>query len=221
MTDRTVGDRCTLVERIADAVAGGVDMVQLREKGLPGGQLLELAVCIKDAIDSRALLIINERADVALAAGADGIQLGEEALPLAAARRVMGPQCLLGRSVHSEIGAARAQEEGADFLIVGAMFATRSHPGAAPAGTRLLKDIAGRLECRMTPVPLIGIGGITESNLGEVMGAGALGVAVITSILGAPDPKRQAAELKRAMLDTWKSAPPVLSGEAGGGPVGV
>ena len=194
-------------------------MVQLREKDLPGGELLELATSIKRTIDGRALLIINERADVALAAGADGVQLGEEALPLAVARRVMGPQCLLGRSVHSEEGAAQAQ--GAHFLIVGAMFATRSHPGTVPAGSRLLRDIARLLERRAASVPLIGIGGITETNLGEVMRAGATGVAVITSILASPDPRQEAMKLKRAMLDTWKGESGVLSKGVSGGSVGI
>jgi thiamine-phosphate pyrophosphorylase len=210
-----------LVERIGEAVAGGVDMVQLREKDLPGGELLELATSVKRTIDGRAMLIINERADVALAAGADGVQLGEDALTLAVARGVVGPQCLLGRSVHSEEGAVRAQAEGAHFLIVGAMFATRSHAGVAPAGPGLLRDIARRLERRAASVPLIGIGGITETNLGEVMRAGAAGVAVITSILASPNPRQAAMKLKREMLDTWNSGTPVLSRVARGGSVGV
>ena len=192
-------------------------MIQLREKDLPGGELLELAASIKRAIHGRALLVINERVDVALATGADGVQLAEDALPLAAARRVVGTQCLLGRSVHSVEGAVQAQAEGAHFLIVGTMFATPSHPGTAPAGSRLLRDIAGLLEGRATPLPLIGIGGITEANLEEVMGAGASGIAVITSILGSSDPRQQATKLKQEMLETWKSAPPVLSRGVGGG----
>ena len=196
-------------------------MVQLREKDLGGGELRDLAASIKQTIDGRALLIINERADVALASGADGVQLGEEAMPLAAARRVVGPQCLLGRSVHSEAGAVQAEAEGANFLIVGAMFTTHSHPGIAPAGPHLLESIARRLERIAAPVPLLGIGGITETNLAEVMQAGAAGVAVITSILASPDPRQEATKLKRAMLDTWKGAPPVLSKGTIGGSVGV
>ena len=216
VTSRAVADGGALVERIGEAVAGGVDMVQLREKGLPGGELLDLANSIKAAIDGRALLMVNERVDVALAAGADGVQLGEEAMPLAAVRRIAGPRCLLGRSVHSEEGAARAHAEGAHFLIVGAMFATPSHPGAAPAGPRLLGDIAWLLERRGDPAPLIGIGGITASNAGEVMAAGAAGVAVISSILAAADPRREAMKLKQEMLNSWKTAPRVLNRGARG-----
>jgi thiamine-phosphate pyrophosphorylase len=210
-----------MVERVSEAVAGGVDMVQLREKDLLGGELLRLAISIKETIAGRALLIINERVDVAVAVGADGVQLGEEAMPLADARRVVGPQALLGRSVHSEEGAALAQAEGADFLIVGTMFASRSHPEVNLAGSGLIRDIAGRLELRSAQLPLIGIGGITGDNLGEVMRAGAAGVAVITSILASPDPRQEAGQLRRAMLDTWQSGPSVLSRESKGGAVGV
>ncbi len=89
VTDRTVvkGDRGNLVERVAQAVRGGVDLVQLREKDLPGGELLELASSLLEAIGGRAKLIVNERADVALAVGAQGVQLGEDALPVSAARK--------------------------------------------------------------------------------------------------------------------------------------
>ena len=221
VTDRAVGDPHTLVERIGEAVACGVDIVQLREKDLPGGELLRLAISIKETIAGRALLIINERVDVAVAVAADGVQLGEKAMPLAAARRLVGPRAFLGRSVHSEDGADRAQAEGAHFLIVGTVFATRSHPTPAPAGPDLIRDIAQLLERRTAPVPLVGIGGITEANLGEVMKAGAAGVAVITSILASPDPGQEARKLKRAMLDTWRSGPPVLSRESKGGAPGV
>ena len=215
------GERRSLLERIDEAVAGGVDMVQLRDKVLPAGELLELAVAIKETINGRALFMVNERADVAAAAGADGVQLGERAMPLAAARRVVGPECLIGRSVHSPEGAAAAQVEGADFLIVGAMFPTASHPGVAAAGPRLLEDISRLLERNGGSVPLMGIGGITESNAGEVMRAGAAGVAVITSILGASDSGQAAAGLKRALLNAWEAAAPVPDREPKGGRVGA
>ena len=215
------GERRSLLERIDEAVAGGVDMVQLRDKVLPADDLLELAVAIKETINGRALFMVNERADVAAAAGADGVQLGERAMPLAAARRVVGGECLIGRSVHSPEGAAAAQVEGADFLIVGAMFPTASHPGVAAAGPRLLENISRLSERNGGSVPLMGIGGITESNAGEVMRAGAAGVAVITSILEASDSGQAAAELKRAMLNAWEAATPVPDRESKGGRVGA
>ena len=136
-------------------------MVQLREKDLPGGTLLELARTVKEAIADRALLVVNERVDVALAAGASGVQLGEEALPAAIARDILVPDSLIGRSVHSVAGADEAVAQGADFLVVGTMYSTRSHPGAAPAGPELIQQIS-----RICDIPLIGIGGINEENLG-------------------------------------------------------
>ncbi|PKB80181.1 MAG: hypothetical protein BZY88_09705, partial [SAR202 cluster bacterium Io17-Chloro-G9] len=130
VTDRSVGDPKTLVSRVAKAVEGGVDLVQLREKDLPGGALLELAKAIEEAIEGRAGLVINERIDVAMALGAQGVQLGEEAVPVDLARRILGTEYLIGRSVHSVAGALTAQAQGADFLVAGTMYVSNSHPGA-------------------------------------------------------------------------------------------
>ena len=191
-----------MVDRIAAAVTGGVDMVQLREKDMPGGRLLELAIQISNSTDGRSLLMINERADVSLAAGAAGVQLGEEGLPVSTAKQVLGPDRLVGRSVHSVEGAVEAARHGADLLVAGTMYETRSHPGAAAIGPGLVREIAKRCS-----VPMIGIGGITTNNLGEVLQAGACGVAVISSILAADDPEQAARELKQAMLAEWDSRP--------------
>jgi thiamine-phosphate pyrophosphorylase len=201
VTDRRIGEESTLVSRVAQAVAGGVDLVQLREKDLPGGKLLKLAQALKKAVGGSALLLINERVDVAAAMKADGAQLGEEALPIDAARDILGPEALIGRSVHSLHGAVRAAQQDADFLVVGTIYATRSHPGEEPAGPDLIRRIAA--EC---PVPLIGIGGINSSNLSEVMQAGAKGAAVITSILSSADPRMAAQQLKQAMLTALTAA---------------
>lgn len=183
-----------LPERVAAAVAGGVDMVQLREKDLPGGQLLQLAAALEEQIVGRARLMVNERVDVAAALPAAGVQLGEAALPVAAARRLLGNDALIGRSVHSVEGALQAVAEGADFLVAGTMYASRSHPGEKPAGPELLRQIAA-----VADIPVIGIGGITADNVGAVMQAGAAGAAVITNILAAPDPEQAAIRLKTAM----------------------
>ena len=194
VTDRRVGDAATLVTRVAQAVSGGVDLVQLREKDLPGAQLLELAAALREALGDAALLVVNERVDVAAALPADGVQLGEDALPVPAARRLLGPDALIGRSVHSVAGAEQAAEDGADFLVVGTMYASPSHPGEAPAGPGLVRAVA-----QTGPLPIIGIGGITAANCGEVITAGAMGVAVITGILADPDPGAAARRIKEAM----------------------
>ncbi len=202
VTDRRLGGDQTLVSKVAQAVAGGVNLVQLREKDLSGRPLLEIARELKAVIGNSALLLINERVDVAAAARADGVQLGEEALPAKEARKILGPEALIGRSVHSEQGAKLAEAEGADFLLVGTMYATTSHPGHEPAGPGLIRRIAA--SCGL---PQLGIGGINEANLGPVLEAGAQGVAVISSILAAPDPEQAARVLRQAMLAALPVSP--------------
>lgn len=207
VTDRGLcaSDSEELVRRVAQAVRGGVNLVQLREKDLPGGQLLRLAGDLRNVTSGRALLFINERVDVAIACGADGVQLGEEGLPVEAARlidkrdeRAGRDGLLIGRSVHSLDGAMDAQSRGADFLVAGTIFPTGSHPGAAPAGPQLIADIAKKVN-----IPLVGIGGIGLSNAHQVVDTGAVGVAVISAILAAGDPEQAARELKGSIDVAW------------------
>ena len=188
-----------LPARVAAAVEGGVNLVQLRAKEMPGGRLLSLARELKRLSGQRAVLLINERVDVAVAACADGVQLGEEALPIPAASGLLSPGSLIGRSVHSVDGAVNATEGGADLLVVGTMFATDSHPGAEPAGPPLVRDVASRCS-----LPLIGIGGITPGNLDAVIAAGASGVAVIRSILAADDPAAASREMLSSLQASWR-----------------
>ena len=176
------------------AIEGGVNLVQLREKDLPGGELLRLAEKLRAITQSKALFFVNERLDVALACDADGVHLGEEALPVKAARKLVGDRLLIGRSVHTVAGARKAEEDGADFIQLGTIFESRSHPGVAPAGVSLLKEVRAAVS-----LPVIAIGGIKTFNVGEVMDAGASGVAVISAILAAPDPRSAAQELYQAM----------------------
>lgn len=201
VTDRRLchSDPGELEKVVAMAVEGGVNLVQLREKDLPGAQLLKLAEGLRKVTEGSALFTVNERVDVAVACGADGVQLGEDGLPVTVARRVAGNGYLIGRSVHSQEGAVAAEAQGADFLVVGTIFPTSSHPGTEPTGPRLLSDIAGTVG-----VPCIGIGGVTAANVGDVMGAGASGVAVITAVLASHDPGQAAWELKGAMDAAWE-----------------
>ena len=197
VTDRRVCPPDELPGRVEAAVSGGVDVAQLRDKEMPGAALLELAGRLRKVIAGRALLLVNERADVALTARADGVQLGEAALPTGAVRAIMGDAAVIGRSVHSVSGACAAAESGADFLLVGTMFATNSHPGEEPSGPGLLSRIAAT----GVTVPMLGIGGIAEDNAGQVIAAGASGVAVITSVLAHDDPRAAAQRLKNSMVD--------------------
>ena len=209
VADTSVVGPDELVPRVSAAVAGGVGLVQLRAKEIPGGRMLTLAEELKRAADGRAVLLVNERVDIAIAAAADGVQLGEEGLPVAAARKLLPGGALIGRSVHSVDGAMDASKSGADFLVVGTMFATGSHPGAVPAGPGLMREASRLLSLSKCSVPLFGIGGITAGNLAEVVAAGASGVAVIRSILSAPNPQVAAAELKLALQEAWQSRPPL------------
>ena len=207
VTDRRVCPPDELPGRVAAAVAGGVDIVQLRDKEESGGALLELAAALREVTRGSAILLVNERADVAVACGADGVQLGEAAMPTAAVRPILPEGSIIGRSVHSVEGATQAEASGADFLLVGTMFATRSHPGEEPSGPGLLE----RIRAAGVGAPLLAIGGITADNVAQVMRAGANGAAVITAILASPDPERAASEIKSAMRDASGSGDGDLS----------
>jgi thiamine-phosphate pyrophosphorylase len=193
------GSTSVLVERVEAAVRSGVNMVQLREKDMAGGDLLDLAQRLKEAIAGHALLFVNERVDVALACGAEGVQLGERALPVGAVRQIAGDRLLIGRSVHGLDGAREAAQAGADVLMVGTIFETASHPGAPAAGVGLIRSIASNVT-----IPLIGIGGIEAENAAQVMEAGASGVAVIRAVLSAPDPEAAARSLWEAISHAYK-----------------
>ncbi len=197
VTDRRVCPPDELPDRITAAIAGGVDIVQLRDKEEPGGALLELAVALREITCGSAILLVNERADVAAASAADGVQLGEAAMPTAAVRPILPDGAIIGRSVHSVDGATEAQASGADFLLVGTMFATRSHTGEEPSGPGLLE----RIRAAGVGAPLLAIGGITAENVPQVMHAGADGAAVITAVLASADPEREASRIKSAMQD--------------------
>lgn len=194
VTDRRLCPVDRLPALAAQVVAHGVDAVQLREKDLPADELLALARALRAAIGDRALLFVNGDVDVALAAVADGVQLGEEAMSVAEARHRAGGRLLIGRSVHDVAGAVAAERAGADLLIAGTVYPSRSHPGGPSAGPELIRRIVA-----VVRVPVLGIGGITWENAAAVIAAGGAGVAVISAILAAPDPVRAAAELRAAV----------------------
>ena len=145
VTDRARAASGDLVDTARAAVEGGVGMIQLREKDLPASELLSLARELRSVTEGRALLIVNDRVDVALLSGADGVQLGEKGLDAASARRLVGPDMLIGRSVHSVEGAAEAEADGADFLVLGTIFESlASRSGHGRAGACEGRDRAGR-----------------------------------------------------------------------------
>lgn len=199
VTDRLRCGGRPLEEVVEAAVSGGVDIVQLREKDMAAGPLLDVALRLRHITASRASLFVNDRTDVALACDADGVQLAENSVPVEAARDLVGGDLLIGRSVHSAESAIDASSAGADLLVLGTVFATASHPGQRPGGVAPVAEISLH-----DTAPVLGIGGVTPRNAGEVVEAGASGVAVITAITESPDPREAARALKRAMADAWK-----------------
>lgn len=191
VTDRHfAGNEDGLVRKVNEAVAGGVNIVQLREKDLDDAALSVLAAQLRDAIAGRAKLLINGRVDVADVVKADGVHLSEIA-PRLASRPNTG---IVGRSVHSLAAAHRAEAEGADYVIFGPVYETASHPSVSPAGVGALADVVSAVG-----IPVIAIGGISSERVGDIIAAGAAGIAVIRAILGSPSPREAAQELRREL----------------------
>ena len=190
VTDSSVPLHAPIEDVVAEAVSGGVGMVQVREKTMPTGDLYRLAEKLRRVTRDKALLIINDRVDVALAVDADGVHLPSHSLPIGVAKK-LGGKLLVGRSVHSAEEAVAAEEEAADYLVLGTIYGTASHPGREGSGPELIEQVKARVH-----IPVYAIGGINASNAGEVIRAGADGIAVIRSILRAPDPRAAAKELR-------------------------
>ncbi len=184
-----------LTEIVAAAVAGGVDLVQLREKHADTRTLYRRAGALKDVLDARGVpLIVNDRLDVALAVGAAGVHLGQDDMPPDVARRIMGPGSIVGLSVSDSGEAATADPAIVDYTGIGAAFptGTKADAGAAigPAGVRALRS--------QVAMPSVAIGGITAQNAAELRGTGIEGIAVVSAIAGADDPAAAARELRTA-----------------------
>jgi len=183
-----------LVPLIEAAVAGGVTVVQLRAKNLPFLDFLALGRRVAPVLKHhRVPLIINDRADVALSCSAAGIHLGQDDLPLAVARKVMGKRTIIGMSVNTADAAREAERRGADYVGAGPAFETETKATDLPVlGLEGLRQIR-----RAVRIPVVAIGGITDRNAGLVREAGADGIAVVSAILGAADPREAARRLKR------------------------
>jgi thiamine-phosphate pyrophosphorylase len=184
----------------ADAVlSAGVDLIQLRDKQAEAGPLLEASAVLRDAADRHgALFAVNDRADIALAAEADVLHLGQGDLPMTWTRRIVGDGVLLGRSTHDPDQAARAAAEPWDYLVAGPVWATATKPGRPATGTSLLRTVADL----HPPQPWFAIGGIDATNLPQVTAAGASRVVVVRAITEAPDP----AAATRTLLHTLTGA---------------
>lgn len=178
---------------LAAALRGGVDIVQLREKRLDDDAIVAAGRVFRRLCDAHgALFIVNDRPDLAAACDADGVHLGQDDLPLAEARRLLGPEALIGLSTHSrdEIEAAA----GADYIGVGPVWKTPTKGGHPPVGLGLVG-----LAARIAPVPFFAIGGISAERAREAAAAGAQRIAVVRAIRDAPDPEAAARALRSAL----------------------
>lgn len=184
------------LDRFLDAVLGaGVDVVQLRDKHLEARPLLALAERFRAACDRHgALFVVNDRPDLALAAGADGVHLGQDDLDPAIARRVLGPGAIIGRSTHAPDQLRRAHDEGVDYCAVGPVHATPTKPGRPAAGMDVV-----RVAAREATLPWFAIGGIDAGNLADVVAAGARRIVVVRAITEAADPAGAARALRAAL----------------------
>jgi thiamine-phosphate pyrophosphorylase len=186
----------SLVKAVEQALRGGVRAVQLREKDLPAADLLSLAGRLRSLTRRHgARLLINDRVDIALAVEADGVHLGAGSLPVAEARRLLGPQKLIGYSAHRLEELASGENDGADFATFSPIFHTPSKAAwGPPQGLERLRQA-----CRASRLPILALGGIRRENLPEILATGAHGIAVISAILGAADPTEAAKALTGAI----------------------
>jgi len=181
------------LETVEQACDGGVTLVQLREKERSGREYYELAVKVKTVTDRYGVpLIIDDRVDIALAADAAGVHLGQADLPVAAARAVMGPGKIIGATAKTVEQALAAGADNADYLGVGAIYPTTTKVITVITPVATLKDIA-----KSVTIPIIAIGGLNAGNLEALYDSGASGIAVVTAIMNSPNPKSAAAELRQ------------------------
>ena len=182
-----------LLATVEQAIQGGVTVVQIREKHLSSRDFFQVALAVKAVTDKYQVpLIVNDRADIALAVDAAGLHLGQEDLPLAEARRLLGPDKIIGVSAATLEEALLAQSQGADYLGVGAIFPTNTKDDADSVSLIQLQNIKAGIK-----IPIVAIGGINGSNIQSVMETGVDGAAVVSAIIAATDPGAAAGKLQQ------------------------
>lgn len=183
--------------------------MHIRPRSLPPVRCLELAKELVPRADATGgWIVVNGRADIARVAGAHGVQLGRGSLPIDAVRRVLDPGCVVGVSIHGLEESREASALGADFLLLGTIFSTPSHPGMPGSGVELISSCAG------VGTPVIAIGGIDVQSVGPVISAGAHGVAVIRAVLERDDPAAEVRRLICALEEYTETVDPPAEGEA-------
>jgi thiamine-phosphate pyrophosphorylase len=205
VTEEALSDGRTSVDVAAAALAAGIRVVQVREKLETARRSLEIAAALRGATrEHRALLLVNDRLDLALAVDADGVHLGQDDMPVATARAILGPDALIGLSITDPAQLEALDVRDADYLGVGAVFPTGSKADARYTGLELLAAARAAVD-----VPIVAIGGITLANAAAAVLAGADVVAVISAIATAPDPGLAARRLLEAVTVAGRARPRV------------
>jgi len=195
-TDRDLMSTSTLEEAVEQAILGGCTLIQLREKECSGRDFYETAVKIKAITDRYQIpLIINDRVDIAIAVDAAGVHVGQSDLPAAVVRRMLGEDKIIGVSTATVKEAKKAQADGADYIGVGAMYATQTKNDTRSVSIETLREIRSSVE-----LPIVVIGGINETTAGNFTGIGINGLAVVSAIIAKKDIKSAAKQMKDNFL---------------------
>jgi thiamine-phosphate pyrophosphorylase len=191
-----------LIQTAEMALKGGVDILQLRDYSLKDSELLKMARQFRGLTEKfNALFIVNNRPDIAVLSDADGVHLGQEDMPVADARKILGEGKIIGVSTHAPDQGCLALAHGADYIGVGPVYATPTKPGRPAVTVEYVREVAA-----MKPsIPFFAIGGIDLSNIQDVLDAGAHRVAVVRAITNAEDPQKAASELKKKIWNTFNS----------------
>jgi thiamine-phosphate pyrophosphorylase len=196
IVDRSAAKGRDLLRITEQAIRGGADVIQLRDKAALAGSLAEEGARLLAVTKAAGVpLIINDRVDVAAAIGADGVHVGQDDLPVAEARRILGPGKLIGKSTHSLQQALDADAEPIDYLAVGPIYPTPTKPAYPVVGLTLIGQVASRITH-----PMVAIGGIDEGTLPDVIAAGARCVAVVRAVCASEDPEAAARNLKQKFV---------------------
>jgi thiamine-phosphate pyrophosphorylase len=194
ITDRKIVPEGIFFTRLQGALKAGIRSVQLREKDMSVGELTQYAIKVREMTrEYNASLFVNDRIDVAMAVGADGVHLGRRSIPVQAARRIANEDFIIGVSTHSIKEAADAWNEGADFITFGPVYETPSKMKyGRPLGINMLRKAASSIK-----IPVYAIGGINKGNISDVMETGVKGAAMISALLGADDVEQKTGEIVR------------------------
>lgn len=195
VTDRELMSCETIEQSVERAIAGGATVVQLREKNASSREFYELAVRVRKITEPcQVPLIINDRIDICMAAGADGVHLGQKDIPCDIARRILGSEKIIGVSAATPEEAAKAERDGADYLGVGAVFSTSTKTDTRPVTPEIIRNIRAAVT-----IPFVVIGGINSGNIETLSGLGINGAAVVSAVVAQPDIEKAARKMRAAV----------------------